>query len=86
MAEFFIACEDFDRRFIAAMGEGVAELERNGPPAGVELDLKQLRREHEQRSRWLANRLAEPRSVDWDTVRAGVAEISSWSIAARDSI
>ncbi|MEU8663288.1 DUF5984 family protein [Actinoplanes philippinensis] len=83
-AELFAALEDFDRRFIAAMGERVAELERNGPPAGVELDLEELRREHGQRSRSLAKRPAEPEDIDWDAMRAGVAEISSWPVAGRE--
>ncbi|WP_394328277.1 DUF5984 family protein [Couchioplanes caeruleus] len=61
--EFFAAVEDFDRRFIAAMGERVAEMGPCGPPAGVDLALKQLRREHTQRSRCLEQRLAEPRNV-----------------------
>lgn len=77
-AEFFAAVEDFDRRFIAAMEERVAELERIGPPSDVELDVTLLRKEHVQRGGWLGQRLAEPRAVDWAEVRAGVAEISSW--------
>jgi Family of unknown function (DUF5984) len=75
--EFFAAVADSDRRFIAVIGERVAELEQGGPPASVDLDLEQLRREHEQRSRWLERRLSEPRNVDWETVRTGVSEISS---------
>ncbi|MBB4751811.1 DUF5984 family protein [Actinoplanes lobatus] len=80
-AEFFAAVEDFDRRFITAMEERVVELERSGPPAGVALDLDDLRREHLQRSRWLEQRLSEPRKVDWAAVRNGVAEICSWPSA-----
>ncbi|HWS35959.1 MAG TPA: DUF5984 family protein, partial [Actinoplanes sp.] len=79
-AEFFAAIEDFDRRFIAVMADRVAELERTGPPPGVELDLVGLRHEHEQRATWLRRRLAEPRTVDWAAVRAGYAEIATWPI------
>jgi len=76
--EFFAAVEDFDRRLIAAMDDRVAELERTGPPPGVELDVAQLRAEHTQRSRWLGQRLAAPRHVDWPEIRAGITRISSW--------
>ncbi|GAB3932136.1 DUF5984 family protein [Micromonospora vulcania] len=79
-AEFFAALHDFDRRLIAAMDERVTELERVGPPTGVELDLGLLRAEHVSRSRWLAERLTIPRRVDWDKVRSGIAEISSWPL------
>jgi hypothetical protein len=79
-AEFFAAMDDFDRRFIAAMDERVAELERTGPAPGVVLDVKALRDEHASRSRWLADRLSVPREVDWDRVRSGIAEISSWPV------
>jgi hypothetical protein len=76
--KFFAAVEDFDRRLMSAMEERLAVLERTGPPPGVELDVAHLRIEHTQRSRWLAQRVAAPRQVDWAEVRAGVAEISSW--------
>jgi hypothetical protein len=77
-AEFFAAIEDFDHRLIAAMETRVSRLERDGPSPGIDLDIRQLRTEHTQRSTWLAQRLAAPRMVDWAKVRAGVAEISSW--------
>ncbi|MEV4481501.1 DUF5984 family protein [Micromonospora coxensis] len=79
-AGFFAAVEDFDRRLIEAMEQRVAELECTGPPPGVALDVQQLRLEHVQRSRWLAQRLTAPRQIDWTAVRAGVAEISSWPL------
>jgi hypothetical protein len=77
-AELFAAFDDFDRRFIAAMKDRVAGLERSGPPPGVDLDLQHLRVEHTQRSNWLERRLASHRDVDWAKVRAGAAELSSW--------
>jgi hypothetical protein len=77
-AEFLSAIEDFDRRLIAAMADRVAEMERTGPPPGVALDVAQLRAEHEQRSQWLAQRMATPRHVDWPKVRAGAAVIFTW--------
>lgn len=76
--DFFAALEDFDRRFIAAMEVRVAELERSGSPSGVDLDVRQLRVEHVQRSGWLGQRLVERREVDWAKVRAGVAEVRTW--------
>jgi hypothetical protein len=77
-AELFAAVDDFDRRFIAAMEERVAELERSGPPPGIDLDLQHLRVEHTRRSDWLKRRSASRRDVDWTKVRAGVVELRSW--------
>ncbi|GLY03735.1 MULTISPECIES: DUF5984 family protein [Actinoplanes] len=79
-AEFFAAVDDFDRRLIAAMDERVAALERSGPPPGVDLDVRQLRREHDERSTWLRQRLSLPRTVDWAAVRAGAAETAAWPV------
>ncbi|MEV4631446.1 DUF5984 family protein [Micromonospora sp. NPDC049523] len=79
-AEFFAAVQDLDHQLIAAMDKRVTELERTGPPAGVELDLDLLRAEHVRRSHWLAERLAVPRQVDWDQIRSGIADISSWPL------
>jgi hypothetical protein len=79
-AEFFAAVHEFDRRLIAAMDKRVTELERTGPPAGVRLDVDLLRAEHLRRSRWLAERLATPRQVNWDQIRSGITEIASWPL------
>ncbi|MCA2212568.1 DUF5984 family protein, partial [Jidongwangia harbinensis] len=82
--EFFAAVEDFDRRFIRAMGDRVSELEHSGPPPGVDLDVRQLRAEHEQRSGWLAQRLIVRRDVNWVKVRAGAAKVRSWRPLTQD--
>ncbi|KUL41399.1 DUF5984 family protein [Actinoplanes awajinensis] len=76
--EFFAAVEDFDRRFIAAMEDRVTALERSGPPPGIDLDVRQLRAEHTNRSGWLGQRLTTPRAVDWAKVRVGAAELRTW--------
>lgn len=76
-AELFAAFDNFDRRFIAAMEDRVAELER-GPLPAIDLDLQHLRVEHTQRSSWLERRLGSRRDVDWTKVRAGVAQLRSW--------
>jgi hypothetical protein len=47
----------------------------------VGLDLDMLRAEHVHRSHWLAERLAAPRHVDWDRVRSGITQISSWPLS-----
>jgi hypothetical protein len=83
-AELIAAFDDFDRRFIAAMEDRVAGLERSGPPPGVDLDLQHLRVEHTQRSNWLERRLAARRDGDGAEVRAGVAELSSWPPAGQE--
>ncbi len=76
-AEFFDAVDDLDRRLVSAMEGRVAEAEGE-PLAGIDLDLGQLRAEHERRRRWRELRAAEPRHVGWAAVRAGAAEIASW--------
>ncbi|HEU5386015.1 MAG TPA: DUF5984 family protein [Streptosporangiaceae bacterium] len=69
------AVRRLDRELLAAMGERVAELERDGPPAGVRVDLDQLRAEHEDRKTWLARRADRIPDTDWPAVRAGAAEL-----------
>lgn len=75
-ASFTDAVRRFDAELIAGMERRVEELERTGPPAGVELDLTQLRREHDDRATWLARRFAaDPPETDWAAVRLGAAEL-----------
>jgi hypothetical protein len=72
---FRAAVRQFDVEFMAAMGRRVAELERAGPPAGVEVDLERLQAEQQDRTTWLSKRLqVEPRT-DWAAVRAGAAQL-----------
>jgi hypothetical protein len=47
----------------------------------VELDLNMLRAEHAHRRHWLPERLTALRHVDWDRVRSGITEISSWPLS-----
>jgi hypothetical protein len=45
------------------------------PPPGVELDLAQLRREHQDRAGWLERARAHQVDTDWVAVRAGAREL-----------
>ncbi len=69
--DFVAAIADFDRRLMAAMEDRVGECERLGPPADRDLDVAWLRREHEQRRAWLADKGARVVTTDWDMVRVG---------------
>jgi hypothetical protein len=69
---FAAAARQLDRELMAAMGQRIDELERTGPPEGVQLDLDQVRAEHLDRSNWLSRRLSAPPATDWAAVRAGV--------------
>ena len=71
-AEYLAALRGFDHDLMLAMRERVEELERRGGLPGVRLDLPGLRREHEDRERWLARRLARTPETDWPAVRDGV--------------
>ncbi|MEU4679081.1 DUF5984 family protein [Micromonospora sp. NPDC023737] len=65
------AVHNLDRELMATMGQRVEELERCGAPPGVDLDLVQLRREHEDRRHWLTRNLDRFPKTDWDVVRQG---------------
>lgn len=70
-AAYLEAVHTLDRELMAAMLHRVEELEhRSGLPC-VELDLGLLRREHQDRTHWLANNLDRAPETDWDAVRHG---------------
>jgi hypothetical protein len=73
--QFVAAVEEFDRELLSAMEARIAEVEAS-PPIGVEIDLDQLRREHEDRSGWLERARDWHRSTDWNAIRAGAALLS----------
>lgn len=75
LADYLDAVHTLDRTLMAAMEQRIAELERRGGPPGVELDLPGLRREHEDRSQWLARSLARTPDTKWESVRRGVLDI-----------
>ena len=60
-----------DRELMEAMGKRVEDLELRGGIPGVDLDLAQLRREHEDRQHWLARNLDRSPETDWNVVRQG---------------
>lgn len=75
--DFFGAVADMDRRLFAEMDERCTELERNGAPSGVALDLHQLRVEQDQRRQWLPRALGSPIDRDWAQVRLGLEKIQA---------
>ncbi|OKI22259.1 hypothetical protein A6A07_34270 [Streptomyces sp. CB03911] len=72
--DFLAAVAELDGALLAAMEQRVATLEASGPPAGVELDLEQLRREHRDRAGWLERARTRTCATDWAAVRAGARE------------
>jgi hypothetical protein len=74
---FVAAVHEFDRALLAAMRLRVAELERDGPPRGVRIDMDHLRFEQRDRATWLRNGLTRPRDTDWDAIRTGARELLS---------
>lgn len=73
------AITGFHWRLMAAMDQRVTRLECAGTPADVDLDLPQLRREHQYRVRWLDRALGQATGTDWSKVRAGAEMLSSGS-------
>ena len=74
-ADYLEAVQTLDRELITAMRHRVDELERRGGLPGADIDLAGLRREHEDRAGWLAQRLAQTPATDWDAVRRGAGEL-----------
>lgn len=70
---FIAAVTTFDRELFAAMEQRVAGFEASGPPAGVDVDLRALRREQLDRATWLGRAMSRPADTDWFAVRMGVA-------------
>ncbi|MGW0807563.1 DUF5984 family protein [Nonomuraea sp. NPDC002799] len=69
---------DFGRQVITDMEERIAELERRGAPAGVELDLGQLRTEHVRRAAFPRTAMSRVPATDVaEVVQAGVGELGS---------
>jgi hypothetical protein len=65
------AVHTLDRELMAAMRHRVEKLERRGGLPGVDLDPAWLRRDHEDRTHWLARNLDRRPETDWDaSVRA----------------
>ncbi|MFD8865746.1 DUF5984 family protein [Streptomyces sp. NPDC059590] len=74
---FVAAVGELDRALLEAMEQRIGELAAAGPPPGVELDLEQLRREHQDRAGWLRRTREYEYATDWAAVRAGAAALLS---------
>lgn len=74
-AAYVDAVQALDRELMTAMGHRVEELERRGGLPGVDLDLGGLRRDHQDRGRWLARNLARSPQTDWNAVRQGARQL-----------
>ncbi|MGV9212157.1 DUF5984 family protein [Micromonospora sp. RB23] len=68
---YLAAVHTLDRELMDTMGQRVEDLERRGGLPGTDLDLDQLRREHDDRRRWLARNLDRRVTTDWNVVRQG---------------
>ncbi|MGW1997035.1 DUF5984 family protein [Embleya sp. NPDC001921] len=70
---FIAAVTTFDRELFAAMEQRVAGFEASGPPAGVDVDPRALRREQLDRATWLRRAMSRRADTDWSAVRMGAA-------------
>ena len=77
--EYVAAVGSFDHQVIAAMEHRVTELERTGPPPGIDLDLPALRSEHELRATFHHRALSRTPATDWPTIRSGAATLRALS-------
>jgi hypothetical protein len=68
---FVAAAEELDRELLAAMEQRITELERTGPPPGVQIDMQQLRAEQQDRATWLQRRRGQKPKTNWAEVRTG---------------
>ncbi|MEU0396345.1 DUF5984 family protein [Streptomyces sp. NPDC006208] len=64
-----------DRALLAAMDEHITALEAAGPPPGVDLDLRHLRRDQRERAGRLRQARARECDTDRDVIRAGAREL-----------
>ncbi len=70
-AGYLEAVHRLDRELMSAMRQRIEELEGRGGLPGVAVDMVELRREHEDRGRWLAKNLDRSPVTDWQAVRQG---------------
>lgn len=85
-SEFVNAVEAFGRQVISAMEERIVELEGRGVPAGVELDLEQLRAEHVRRAAFPRTAMSRVPVTDWTTVRSGAMRLREFWSGSADGI
>jgi hypothetical protein len=72
---FVTAVRELDRNLLTAMRQRIDDIERDGPPDGVHIDMKRLPAEHRDRATWLENALTHPPETDWDAIRTGAREL-----------
>lgn len=77
-ADFIDAASDFHRALMGQMEERVSLLEAKGGLPGVDLDLRTLRNDHQERSDALRLAMARtPGPRDWDAVRSALRKIGA---------
>jgi hypothetical protein len=74
-ADYRQAVHTLDRDLMAAMRQRIEELDRRGGPAGVTVDVAELRRDHDNRARWRTRNLNRTPTTDWDPVRQGARHL-----------
>lgn len=74
-AAYLEAVHTLDRELMTAMLHRIEELQRRGGLPGVDLDLRLLRREHQDRTHWLARNLDRAPDTDWHTIRHGADQL-----------
>jgi len=64
-----------DQDLMTAMRHRVEDRDRRGGLPGVDIDLAELRRDHDNRTRWRTRTLHQPPQTDWDAVRYGARRL-----------
>jgi hypothetical protein len=74
-ADYRHAVHTLDQELMTAMRQRIEELDRRGGLPGVEVDLAELRRDHDNRARWRARNLDRTPTTDWHTIRHGARHL-----------
>ncbi|MFF1821019.1 DUF5984 family protein [Kribbella sp. NPDC058245] len=74
VADFVTAIDELHTTLMAAMESRITDVEAT-PPLGVDIDLPNLRREHQDRAQWLTRARSRTQTTDWNAVRTGATQL-----------
>jgi hypothetical protein len=74
-ADYRQAVAALDQDLMTAMRQRVEDLDLRGGLPGVHIDLAELRRDHDNRTRWRERNLDRTPQTDWDAVRHGARHL-----------
>jgi Family of unknown function (DUF5984) len=74
-SSFITAVQELDGELLTAMQRRIDDLTAAGAPPGVDIDLRQVRNEQQDRATWLHAALRRPHETDWQAVRIGAQQL-----------